>query len=285
MGVGLSSSGGFSMGYSIAVADHNFEEEVLAKSKEMPVIVDFYADWCGPCKMLSPLLEEIASEYDCVVAKVDVDQNQQVAQAYQVQGIPDVKIFRDGEVIEGFVGVLQRPQLRELLAKCNIKSAIDEAIAAVKQQEEAGKVEQAKTEFLHLLEKYPQNAQVTLEAAKLFVRTNELNQAKEIIDSASSDDRNLLDAFSSIKALIHFQEECQNDSGDSEVAQLYAQACCLAVAEKYQEALDKFLQVVSKDRKFKDDGGRKAAIAIFNLLGNEHPLTAEYRRHLTSVLY
>ncbi|WP_071515341.1 thioredoxin [Geitlerinema sp. PCC 9228] len=273
------------MGYSIAVADHNFEEEVLAKSKEMPVIVDFYADWCGPCKMLSPLLEEIASEYDCVVAKVDVDQNQQVAQAYQVQGIPDVKIFRDGEVIEGFVGVLQRPQLRELLAKCNIKSAIDEAIAAVKQQEEAGKVEQAKTEFLHLLEKYPQNAQVTLEAAKLFVRTNELNQAKEIIDSASSDDRNLLDAFSSIKALIHFQEECQNDSGDSEVAQLYAQACCLAVAEKYQEALDKFLQVVSKDRKFKDDGGRKAAIAIFNLLGNEHPLTAEYRRHLTSVLY
>lgn len=273
------------MGYSIAVSDHNFEEEVLAQSKETPVIVDFYADWCGPCKMLSPLLEEVATEYDCVVAKMDVDKNQQVAQAYQVEGIPDVKIFRDGQVIEGFVGVLQKPQLKELLAKCNIRSSIDDAIAEVKKKEEEGNLEQAKADFQTLLEKYPQNSQVVLEAAKLYVRSNELNQAKEIVDAASSDDSNLLDALGNVKALIHFQEECQNGDGDSEVEQLYAQACCLAVAEKYQEALDKFLQVVSKDRKFKNDGGRKAAIAIFNLLGNEHPLTAEYRRHLTSVLY
>jgi putative thioredoxin len=273
------------MGHLIAVSDHNFEEEVLAKSQETPVIVDFYADWCGPCKMLSPLLEEVATEYDCVVAKMDVDQNQQVAQAYQVEGIPDVKIFRDGEVIDGFVGVLQRPQLRQLLAKCNVKSSIDEAIAEVKKNEEAGNLSQAKQDFEALLEKYPQNASVMLEAAKFFVRTNDLNKAKEIIDAASSDDSNLLDAFSSVKALIHFQEECQNGSGESDIEQLYSQACCLAVEEKYQEALDKFLQVVSKDRKFKNDGGRKAAIAIFNLLGNEHPLTTEYRRHLTSVLY
>jgi putative thioredoxin len=120
------------MGYSVDVYDHTFEEEVLEKSYQIPIIVDFFATWCGPCQMLKPILETVAQEYNCVVAKIDIDNNQYLANAYQIEGVPDVKIFREGKVVDGFVGVLPEPQLKALLANCQISSHIEEGLAAVK---------------------------------------------------------------------------------------------------------------------------------------------------------
>ena len=169
------------MGYSIDVYDHDFEEEVLAKSRDIPVIVDFFATWCGPCQMLKPMLEKVAQEYDCVVAKVDTEQNQFLSQAYRIEGIPDVRIFCNGEIVDGFVGVLPEPQLQELLAKCGIRSRLDDEFAAVRQAMDSGDRDRAENLIARLLEAYPDNRNVLIEAARWLVRLDRLDRAEQLL--------------------------------------------------------------------------------------------------------
>jgi putative thioredoxin len=165
------------MGYSIDVYDHTFEEEVLEKSHQIPVIVDFFATWCGPCQMLKPILENVAQEYDCVIAKIDIDKNQYLASAYQIEGVPDVKVFRDGKVVDGFVGVLPEPQLKELLANCQIVSDIDQGLAAVKSAMSLKDWQSAQTSLKNLIDRYPGNHRLALAAAKCLIAIDRLDQA------------------------------------------------------------------------------------------------------------
>ena len=209
------------MGLSITTDQANFAHDVLEASYQKPVLVDFFATWCGPCQMLKPLLEKLAQEYDFVLAKVDIDQNQELAQAYDVQGVPDVRIVLDGEVTEGFVGVLPEPQLRELMAQLNLKSTLEIGLTQVYDAAVIGQMELAQTTLKALLDQYPDNRELQLEV----------------------------------------------------------------VQKDYQAALEILLELVSRDRTYRDDGARKAMLDVFNLLGNEHPLTTEYRKRLMLILY
>ncbi|WP_017659547.1 thioredoxin [Baaleninema simplex] len=273
------------MGYSLEVYDHNFEEEVLEKSRQTPVIVDFYATWCGPCQMLAPILKQVAQEYDCVVAKVNTDENPYIPQAYGVQGIPDVKIFRDGEVIDGFVGVLPEPELRNLLAKCQIRSDLDDRMDAVKQAMDSGDSEAAESQLLALCEAYPDRPQLFLDAAKFYVAIGEFEKAEARLAEVPASDRQYAPQVEAVRALITFKRQCDRPVGESELDREFSRACCLTVSGNYKEALETFIDLVGRDRGYQNDGARKAAIAIFNLLGNDHPLTQEYRRQLTMALY
>ncbi|MGC9503074.1 thioredoxin [Baaleninema sp.] len=273
------------MGYSLEVYDHNFEEEVLEKSRETPVIVDFYATWCGPCQMLKPILEQVAKEYDCVVAKVNTDENPYVPQAYGVQGIPDVKIFRDGEVVDGFVGALPEPQLRDLLAKCQIRSELDDRMDAVKHAMDSGDLESAESKLLALCEAYPDHPQLSLDAAKFYVSLGEFEKAEAKLADVPASDRQYAPQVEAVRALITFKSQCDRPLGDSELDRDFSRACCETISGNYEAALNSFIDIVGRDRGYQDDGARKATIAIFNLLGNDHPLTQEYRRKLTMALY
>ena len=273
------------MGYSIEASDRNFEEEVLEKSYQKPVIVDFFATWCGPCQMLKPILEKVAQEYDCVVAKVDTEENPSIASAFGIEGIPDVKIIANGQIIDGFVGVLPEPQLRELLAKHNIKSELEEGLAAIQAEVAGGNVEKAEALFQSFLAKYPDNRRVALQAAKFFIGTNQLEMAQALLAPIGADEKDFFAEAQAVKALIQFQSEQSNTLGKSDLDRTFAKAAGLAVAAQYEEALQLFLEVLETDRAYKNDGARKAMISIFDLLGNDSPLTREYRQKLMMAMY
>jgi putative thioredoxin len=166
------------MGASISVNHDNFTTKVVEKSYEKPVLVDFFATWCGPCQMLKPMLEKLVQEYDFILAKVDIDENPDLAQTYGVQGVPDVRIVVEGQVSEGFVGVLPEPQLRELLAQLNLKSVLNEALEAIYTEASIGNIEKATALLEDLVRQHPENCGLLLEAANFYLEADQLETAE-----------------------------------------------------------------------------------------------------------
>lgn len=272
------------MGTSVIVNRDNFETEVLAKSQEKLVLVDFYATWCGPCQMLKPMLEKLAEEYDFVLAKVDIDANPDLAQTYGVQGVPDVRLVRQGEVREGFVGVLPEAELRQLLTQFDLQSDLTTGLATTRTLIAAGNLKQAKDLFGELLEKFPGDRTVLIEAAKFLVRVNQLDAVDKILAPIQEDDREHFAIAKAVKAIAQLKRDSSLPA-ETETDELYIQASRLTLEENYEAALELFLELVSKNRRYRDDAGRKAMLTIFDLLGSDHPLTKDYRKRLMLTLY
>jgi putative thioredoxin len=280
--------------WTVDVNEENFEAEVLARSTEVPVLVDFWAEWCGPCKVLSPVLEKLAGEYagEFILAKVNVDENPQLAGAFGIQGIPAVKLFRDGDLASEFTGALPEPTLREFLGKFLPTAADKEALTAA-ELEAAGKVDEAKSAYQSILQFDPKHAGALLGLGRLAMNAGEPDAAANYLDQVPivAEERKEADrliarlqlqsgAVQDLKALrVKVEAEPKNIAARFELAQ------ALAGAEKYQEALSEFLTIVKTDRKFQDDGARKAMIQIFEVLGSDDPLTDEYRSELAAVLF
>nr|WP_287275844.1 MULTISPECIES: tetratricopeptide repeat protein [unclassified Okeania] len=273
-----------SMGISIEVDNTTFATEVLKNSHKKPVLVDFYATWCGPCKMLKPILEKLVQEYDFILAKVDVDHNPELAQTYGVEGVPDVKIVTQGEVKPGFVGVLSEPKLRNFLGELNLKSELETELETLRNLTKSGELKQAKNLLDQLFQKYPRNISLIIEAAKFLVSLNRLEEAQKLIETIGENNREFYPQIQAVKGLIHFKQEAENP-GDSELDKMYAQACSLTLSANYEEALKLFLDIVTRNRKYKNDGARKAMLAIFNILGDDNSTSKEYRKQLLLNLY
>ena len=272
------------MGYAVDVEQSNFVENVIQVSYQKPVLVDFYATWCGPCKILKPILEKLVNEYDFILAKVDIDQNPELASQYGVEGVPDVRIVSQGQVNPGFVGALTEPQIRQFLGQLNLKSDFEENLDALKLAIVQKQFPQGKQILDQLFRQYPNRQEVTLEAAKFLMALNQFENAEKLLNTIKEDQQDFYTQAQALKQLIQFKQEA-TPSGDSELEQQYAQACQLTLEEDYEAALPLFLDIVGTSRKFKEDGARKAMLTIFNLLGDEHPLTKDYRKKLMLQLY
>lgn len=273
------------MGTSLVVNSTNFETEVIQKSYEKPVLVDFFATWCGPCQMLKPMLEKLVQEYDFVLAKLDIDQNPELANTYGVQGVPDVRIVLQGQLYEGFVGVLPEPKIRELLVQLNLKSALEVGLNAIQVARTAGDIEEASRLFSDLIEKYPQNHYLILDAAKFLISQNQPESANELLSTIQEHEKEFFPQAQALKTLIQFQQDCQHPVIESELDKMYLKAEKLTLEENYEAALQTFLEIVGCDRKYRNDGARKAMITLFDLLGDDHPLTKDYRKKLMLTLY
>ncbi|MDY7014774.1 MAG: thioredoxin domain-containing protein, partial [Cyanobacteriota bacterium] len=245
------------MGYSIEADRGNYETEVLEKSYEMPVLVDFYATWCGPCQLLKPVLEKLAKEYDFVLAKVDIDKNSELASQYGVEGVPDVRIVTQGETIPGFVGALSEPQLREFLGQLNLKSELEIGLEETRNAISSQDAPRAKRIFDELFAKYPDSEALALEAAQFLVRVNQLEAAREMLETIGAEKREAYAKAQSLKALIEFQHII-NTPAESELDRQFSKAARLTLAQDYEGALKLFLEIVQEERRYRDDGARKA---------------------------
>ena len=280
--------------WTIDVNEENFEAEVLERSTEVPVMVDFWAEWCGPCKVLGPVLEKLADEYagEFILAKVNVDENQGLAGAFGIQGIPAVKLFKDGDLASEFTGALPEPMLREFLSKF-LPTAADKQALEAQALEEEGKTAEAKALYQTILESDPNHAKALLGLGRLAMNEGDSATALEHLDKVPivADERKEADrliARLNLQAGGTANEAALREKVKVEpnnIAARFELAQALAGAEKYEEALNEFLTIVKTDREFQDDGARKAIIQIFEVLGPDDPLTDKYRSELAKVLF
>jgi putative thioredoxin len=281
--------------WSIESGEDNFETAVLERSSEVPVLVDFWAPWCGPCRVLGPLLDKLAQEYagQFILAKVNVDENPSLAGALGIQGIPAVKLFRDGQIAAEFTGALPETLIREFLSKF-LPSAADKQAREAAALEQQGKPEQAKALYRTILESTPNHPGALLGLGRLLTEQGgDGAEALEILEKVplTADERREADT---LMARLKLQEGGAHNEAELRAAlkanpnDLHAKfnlAQALAANGNYEDALREYLDIVKTDRTFDDDAARKAMIQIFDAIGSEHPLTDKYRAELAKVLF
>ncbi|MEO1351109.1 MAG: tetratricopeptide repeat protein [Cyanobacteria bacterium J06635_15] len=273
------------MGTVVEVSDSQFESAVLIESHNQPVVVDFFATWCGPCQMLKPMLENLAQDYDMVLAKVDIDQNPALANAYGVEGVPDVKVFWEGQVVDGFVGVIPESDIRALLGKLGLSSGLETGLAAVRAAQSKGELDTVKRLFVQLIERYPNDQRLIIEAAKFLIGQDRIDSAEKLLQGITPQDKAFFPKAEGLRSLIGFKQQAANLTVETELDEQYLKGCQAAIAADYETALAEFLEIVGRDRAYQKDGARKAMVSLFNLLGEDHELTQPYRRRLMQALY
>lgn len=279
----------------IDVSTQSFDADVLQKSHELPVLVDFWAAWCGPCRMLTPVLVRLAQAYGgkFLLAKVDTDAEQALAARYGIRGLPTVKVFRNGEVVDEFVGVHSETTIRQLIARHlprDSEAPLQHAAAA----HAAGKTAEAVETLRRALLSMPDDDTLKLKLVELHLEQRNVEEARNLLAGLSAQAKAQLTArallartdFSLIAAAAPSATELeQTIARDANNVQARAQLGALRViAHDYEGALQQLLEIVRRDRNFGDDSGRKQMLAVFDILGGKGALVTRYRNLLSTAL-
>jgi putative thioredoxin len=268
------------------VSTAEFADEVLDRSGTVPVVVDFWAEWCGPCKVLGPVLERLAGEDGAAweLAKVDVDANPRLAGQYGVQGIPTVVAFKDGQPVARFTGAVPEAQVREFLGGL-APSELDLMTSAGYAALERGDETEASRTWASVLENDPAHDGAGTALAGLLLERGEPETALSILGRlAPTEAVRRLQAAARLTGggdLDGLAAAAQDGSPGSLVA--YGRA--LAAQGAHEQALDTLLEAVATRDEAHSDDARKIVLDIFELLGPGHPLTSTYRRRLASALF
>jgi len=282
--------------YVVEVNEHTFAQDVLAQSHEVLVVVDFWAPWCGPCRMLGPILEQLAEEYGgrFILAKVNTDENPNLAMRYGVQGIPAVKAFLNGRVVGEFVGAQPKAMVKRFIDNL-LPSPADDKYTEGQRLESQGLLEQAEAAYRAALELDPDHWGAVVALGRVLLAQNRPDEAEALLRRVpegapeGSDARRLVAQVEFQRAAAGCPDEatCRQRLAENpdDLDTRYSLASLLATQERYTEALDEFLEIVRRDRTYKEGAARRAMLSIFETLGDDHPVTQEYRAKLAMFLY
>jgi len=274
--------------------DAGFETDVVERSQETPVIVDFWAPWCGPCRVLGPLLERLTKEAQgkLLLAKVNVDDNPQLAAAFGVQSIPMVLGLRDGKIVSEFVGALPESGVREFLTRV-LPSESDNLAVEAERLEREGSIAEAESMLRRALTLDSRSDRALLGLARLLAGRQAHAEALELLERVAPGTPERADA-DRLAATIRVRQtggaderelRARVEANPDDLEARFVLAQVLAASGNYEGALDHYLAIVKRDRTFRDDGARKAMLDIFELLGSGHETAERFRSELAKVLF
>ncbi len=260
----------------VEVTDDTFVQVVIEESHRRPVVVDFWAEWCAPCRTIGPVLERLAAERkgEFLLGKLDVDSNPQAAAAFRIQSIPAVKAFRDGKLYDEFVGAIPETAIRQFLDYV-LPSEADRLVEQAEALERDDRVEEAEEVFRRAFELDPRNVRAGVGLGRLAAGRGEYEEARRYLQPLRPDPE-----AERILAAVEVSEwaDAANDGP-------LARAERAAAEGRFQEALDVFLAAVHNGTEDDRTRAREAMVKLFAVLGDGDPLTVEYRRKLASALF
>ncbi|MFZ1399634.1 MAG: thioredoxin [Candidatus Promineifilaceae bacterium] len=270
----------------IDVNEETFIEDVLEQSEELPVIVDFWAPWCGPCRMLSPILERLAADptLNFVLAKVNVDNNPNLSMQYRVQSIPAVLAFVDGDVADEFIGVQSEAKIREFIQQL-IPSELDEALDDAESLLATRHWAKAEQMLRDLLEEHTYRPDVALNLAKALLAQGEGCEARDFLKTVK-DGQELIEAEKLLPLANYLCLIAEDLTDEAELPGLevqYRQGARLISRGNLEAAMDGLLDVLRQNKRYGQ--ARQVMLALFALLGDDDDLTQTYRTELATVLF
>lgn len=264
----------------------NFQEEVIEKSYHTPVLVDFWAPWCGPCRVLGPVLEKLASENGTAwtLAKLNTDENPDVSMQYGIRGIPAVKLFVDGRVVNEFTGALPEYAVRQWLDEA-LPSESQQYLAQAEAALETNRPDAAEPLLRRVLAEEPDHARARLLLAQLLIFRDPDEALALAHDTAP--EPTLLQAQEALKTIARLMQlqDHPDELPDEPGRAAYLDALTALHKHDFDTAIARFIDVLQQNRYYDDDGARKAGIALFTLLGAGHPVTRKHRRTFDMWLY
>ncbi|UCH38767.1 MAG: thioredoxin [Gammaproteobacteria bacterium] len=278
------------------VGMNNFQQLVLEKSMEKPVLVDFWADWCQPCQTIMPMLAKLAEEYagKFELAKINADQEQELAGHFGIKSLPTMKLFFQGQLVDERMGAIPESEVRAMLDK-HIVSESQKFIQAATMAYQQGQTEQALEILNHALANDPENAELKVTIAQLVYAEGDNDSAVALLDSLDEDgakldgaiklraEINMAAQLADLPALDQIEQRLADDPRDLEA--LLQKSRHLTAQGDYDNAMECLLEIMRIDRGYEDDAGRKGLLELFDMLGGEHPSVQKYRRKLFTLLH